>query len=159
MSAQVTSLIWNEARREIAATLGYANPEHPIRIIVLEWPTLTYVVQVPWQEDMRALYGVFYPGGPAISEGLTRYNYDTDDVMDANERLLIEVGAREPRGGRKERSCVGCIVVAASDETVRFHEIWAEGNGGVGAGVGVLGGSEILEGLEGIEREGRETIR
>ncbi|KAL1888989.1 hypothetical protein Cpir12675_005962 [Ceratocystis pirilliformis] len=38
VSAQVTSLIWSTARREIVATFGFALPEHGRRIAVFSWP-------------------------------------------------------------------------------------------------------------------------
>ena len=60
---------------------------------------------------------------------------------------------------RKPRHTDGCIVVAASDETVRFHEVWSDCRKGVIGWRGVLGGSDILEGLEGIDKDGGETIR
>jgi hypothetical protein len=51
----------------------------------------------------------------------------------------------------------GCIVVAASDMAIRFHEIWTDRRGGggglLGGTAGLLGGSDILEGLYGVERE------
>ena len=56
----------------------------------------------------------------------------------------------------------GGLIIACCDETVKFFEIWAgdskgrKGKGGRGLGVGiggVLGGSSILEGLEGVEGE------
>ena len=53
----------------------------------------------------------------------------------------------------------GCIIVASSDECVKFHEVWSGNRKSVGGTSGLLGGSEILEALEGIEREGREVIR
>ncbi|PUU74432.1 WD40-repeat-containing domain protein [Tuber borchii] len=136
VSAQVTSLLWSNSHREIAATLGYANPEHPIRIAVFSWPECRQVVQVPWQEDMRALYAVAYPGGP-------------NDNFAPRSREI----------NRQANRVEGCIVVAASDETIRFHEVWSETRRGVLGWRGVLGGSDILEGLEGIEKDGAETIR
>jgi hypothetical protein len=48
----------------------------------------------------------------------------------------------------------GCIVVAASDETVKFHEVWTAGRKATVGGSGMLGGSDILEGIEGIDKEG-----
>jgi len=160
VAAQVTSLLWSHNHREIAATLGYANPDHAVRIVVYSWPQCQQVLQVPWQEDMRALYAVAYPGGPSVSEGsrIRADDDDSDDGDDEGERLLRELGAREPR--RKEkRQPEGCIVVTASDETVRFHEVWGGDRRAVTQRQGVLGGSAILEGLEGIEGEGDETIR
>lgn len=47
VSAQVTSLIWSTTRREIAATFGYAQPEHPYRIAVFSWPDCKQVAAIP----------------------------------------------------------------------------------------------------------------
>ncbi|KAA8911526.1 WD40-repeat-containing domain protein [Sphaerosporella brunnea] len=135
VAAQVTSLIWSTCRREIAATLGYANPDHPIRIVVYSWPECQQVAQVPWQGEMRALFAVAYPGGPMISEG--------------------KLGAKEARV-KKKRESEGCIIVATSDETVRFHEVWGEHRKMAVNGRGVLGGSDILESMEGIESDGMQ---
>jgi hypothetical protein len=55
-------------------------------------------------------------------------------------------------------------VIATSDASIKFHEVWSEGAGagsgslGVGLG-GSLGGSDILEALHGVEKEGKEVIR
>ncbi|KAL7272559.1 hypothetical protein RUND412_004629 [Rhizina undulata] len=175
VSAQVTSLLWSSSHREIAATFGYANPDHPIRIAVFSWPECKQVVQIPWQEDMRALYAVAYPGGPNDTS-LSKTRIEEDDIPE--EEVLREdiagpgtaaVGTSS-RGGRigtpsrvgrrpERRTGEGCIVVAASDETVRFHEVWSETRRGVLGWRGVLGGSDILEGLEGIEKDGGEMIR
>lgn len=45
--SQVTSLIWSTTRREIAATFGYAQPEHPYRIAVFSWPECRQVAAIP----------------------------------------------------------------------------------------------------------------
>lgn len=47
VSAQVTSLVWSTTRREIAATFGYAQPEHPVRIAVFSWPDCRQVAAIP----------------------------------------------------------------------------------------------------------------
>ncbi|KAF8460032.1 WD40-repeat-containing domain protein [Kalaharituber pfeilii] len=279
VSAQVTSLLWSNSHREIAATFGYANPDHPIRIAVFSWPECKQVAAIPWGEDMRALYAVGYPGGPiegsipeSPHEDVDEYEDVNDSMEDnseeewmilerrvlaqgvptdrtvatrsgANSRAVNGAGSREaearrgrptlvspmntpiptttaartntasrsrsrgrtatrtgevaspsegvpararnsssatqvsslrrrrtrsgrgamaPRGDRSRgagRHSDGCIVVAASDETVRFHEVWSECRKGVVGWRGVLGGSDILEGLEGIEKDGGETIR
>lgn len=52
----------------------------------------------------------------------------------------------------------GCIVVASSDKSVKFHEIWCNEGKMPGGGTGMLGGSDILESLEGIDKEG-DVIR
>ncbi|KAH8152833.1 uncharacterized protein LAJ45_03059 [Morchella importuna] len=137
VSAQVTSLLWSVNHREIAATFGYANPDHPIRIAVFSWPECKQVVQIPWQEDMRALYAVAYPGGPndspssfasdtattnASNMGRTESGNDDADIL-REEFGVIGRNIGFPRWpGRNRPKSEGCIVVAASDETVRFHE-------------------------------------
>ena len=70
------------------------------------------------------------------------------------------------RHGGKSRRATTCLVIATSDASIKFHEVWSEGPGGRGAGVGggggrmgALGGSDILEALAGVEKEGREVIR
>lgn len=52
----------------------------------------------------------------------------------------------------------GCIVVAGSDESIKFHEVWSGGKKATVGGVGLLGGSDILEDLEGIDKDG-DVIR
>ncbi len=49
--------------------------------------------------------------------------------------------------------------MASSDESVKFHEIWTGSRKSTGGSAGLLGGSDILEGLEGIDKEGLEVIR
>ncbi|EME89006.1 uncharacterized protein MYCFIDRAFT_55512 [Pseudocercospora fijiensis CIRAD86] len=46
--AQITSLVWSEKRKEIAATFGFAQPEHPYRVAVFTWPSCRRVVGIPW---------------------------------------------------------------------------------------------------------------
>lgn len=137
VQAQVTSLIWSTTRREIAATFGYAQPEHPYRIAVFSWPDCRQVVAIPWTGDIRALYAIPYPGGPN------------------------ETTRQRSEGGRwwSRTAEEGCIVVASSDESVKFHEVWSEARKSTGGSVGLLGGSDILEGLEGIDKDGAEVIR
>jgi len=134
--AQVTSLIWSTTRREIAATFGYAQPEHPYRIAVFSWPDCRQVVAIPWGHDMRALLAIPYPGGPG-------------------EAKTLRTGLGGAWYSRTAEE--GCIVVACSDESVKFHEVWSGASKETGGHVGLLGGSKILEGLEGIE--GGEVIR
>lgn len=137
VQAQVTSLIWSTSRREIAATFGYAQPEHPYRIAVFSWPECKQVVAIPWAPDMRALLAVAYPGGPneashQVREGKTWWSRTAEE---------------------------GCIVVASSDESVKFHEVWSGIRKPTTGGMGLLGGSDILEALEGIEKEKGGVIR
>ncbi|KAB8342754.1 hypothetical protein FH972_022352 [Carpinus fangiana] len=133
-AAQVTSLTWSTSKREIAATLGFAQPEHPFRIAVYSWPTCQQVVAIPWQDDMRALSAVPYPRGSGMKHGM----------------------ARLAASRRKEE---GCLVVAASDGSIKFHDIWCDSKNTIGPHQGIFGGSAILESLHGIEQESMETIR
>lgn len=132
--AQVTSLIWSTTRREIAATFGYAQPDHPYRVAVFSWPDCRQIVAIPWGNDLRALYAIPYPGGPG-------------ETTNMGETLYSRT--------REE----GCIVVACSDESVKFHEVWSGARRSTGGNLGLLGGSDILESLEGIDKEGAEIIR
>ncbi|KAL8789043.1 MAG: hypothetical protein Q9195_007009 [Heterodermia aff. obscurata] len=137
VQAQVTSLIWSTSRREIAATFGYAQPDHPYRIAVFSWPECRQVVAIPWASEMRALLAIPYPGGP-----------------NETSRQAGEGGIWWSRTAEE-----GCIVVASSDESVKFHEIWTGSKKSTVGGMGLLGGSDILESLEGVDKEGREVIR
>ncbi|KAL9599813.1 MAG: hypothetical protein Q9219_003599 [cf. Caloplaca sp. 3 TL-2023] len=137
VQAQLTSLIWSTSRHEIAATFGYAQPEHPYRIAVFSWPECRQVVAIPWANEMRALHAIAYPGGP--NEKGTR--------------------AREGEAWWSRTSEEGCIVVACSDESVKFHEVWTGKRKSMGAGPGLLGRSDILESLEGIDKEDKMVIR
>ncbi|GKU18260.1 unnamed protein product [Fusarium langsethiae] len=125
VSAQVTSLIWNTTRREIAATFGYPSPEHPYRVSVFSWPECRQVAAIPWEDDLRALYAIAYPRGPTYGDPTVT-------------------------GGGQE----GCIVVASSDRSIKFHEVWSREKGVAVGATGILAGSDILEGLEGIDKEG-----
>lgn len=136
-AAQVTSVVWSNTKREVAATLGFPQPEHPYRIVVFAWPSCAQIIAIPWQEDTRALYSIAYPGGPC-----------------STRRPSQERGAWWSRPGG-----YGSLIVAGSDGSIKFHEIWSDDGRGKGAHSGLLGGSDILESLHGIDKEGRETIR
>lgn len=203
--AQVTSLIWSKTRREIAATFGYAQPEHPFRIAVFAWPSCEQVVAIPWSANGgsgggpgsendcgRALWAISYPGGPneSIPSAKREQTGDTDSsssttatpattaAREASSGLSTPVRAesndisrstvgntnspnREREGGTwwSRTAEEGCIIVASSDESVKFHEVWSGARKSVAGASGLLGGSDILEGLEGIEKEGNEIIR
>ncbi|TKA70749.1 hypothetical protein B0A55_08834 [Friedmanniomyces simplex] len=136
--AQVTSLVWSAQRRELAATFGFAQPEHRIRVAVFGWPGCECRVKVPWVSEERALWGVAYPRGPQTGAG----------------KCGSGIG-REGQGGEMERGRrtrnEGCLVVATSDASIKFHEVWAD-EAVMGDWQGTLGGSQILEGVLGMER-------
>ncbi|KAI4203264.1 MAG: hypothetical protein LQ350_001961 [Teloschistes chrysophthalmus] len=142
VQAQVTSLIWSTTRREIAATFGYAQPEHPYRIAVFSWPECRQVVAIPWANEMRALHAIPYPGGPS------------------EKGKKNSASAKEGEAWWGRTRVEGCIVVACSDESVKFHEVWTGKKKSVdGSMKGMLGGSGILEGLEGCDGDGGLCIR
>lgn len=147
--AQVTSLIWSTTRREIAATFGYAQPDHPYRIAVFSWPECCQVAAIPWEGEHRALYAIPYPQGPP----------DYRAARNATGRARDRGQERREKDKRRNRTAAeGCIVVAASDKSIKFHEVWSGGKKATIGGSGLLGGSDILEDLEGIEKEG-DVIR
>ena len=190
--AQVTSLIWSQTRREIAATFGYAQPDHPFRIAVFAWPSCAQVAVVPWgphgaswdgpetrtnADCGRALWAVRFSGKIPRSLGVSTSGVDqshspssqtpsttgassggeTGTVRRARPRMVTP---KEKEGGMWCARTVeeGCIIVASSDQTVKFHEVWTGRRTSTGSACGLFGGSDILEGLEGIEKSG-EVIR
>ncbi len=86
---------------------------------------------------MRALMAIAYPGGPGETSAHTSLG-ETWYSRTAEE---------------------GCIVVACSDESVKFHEIWSGSRKSTGFSSGLLGGSSILEALEGVDCVGDGVIR
>jgi hypothetical protein len=150
VSAQVTSLIWSTTRREIAATFGYAQPDHPVRIAVFSWPDCRQVAAIPWAGEHRALYAIPYPCGPE--------EIGSSGASSRGRGRGRGGGAGRKTRGQSRTAREGCIVVASSDKSVKFHEVWAADRKGTAGVAGVLGGSPILEFLEGIDREG-EVIR
>ncbi|KAJ5449159.1 hypothetical protein N7445_003980 [Penicillium cf. griseofulvum] len=191
--AQVTSLIWSETRREIAATFGYAQPDHPIRIAVFAWPSCAQVAVIPWGpygmtwdgpdtrinnfDCGRALWAVRYPGKVPRFSGVHSGSPDSQSSSPSSSSSqtrspeqgvprVRKVGARMSTPKEKEGGiwCTrtkeeGCIVVASSDQTVKFHEVWTGRRTSTSSAYGLFGGSDILEGLEGIEKSGGEVIR
>ncbi|KAH0263883.1 WD40 repeat-like protein, partial [Aureobasidium melanogenum] len=140
-SAQVTSLVWSRTRREIAATFGFTQPDHPIR--------------VAYGEE-RALWAIGFPGGP-----------DSSTPGESSGRPSAREGT--PWYARRTRA-EGCLVVASSDSSIKFHEVWSEEPTSYRSGpvtpmatsmgvMGSLGGSDILESLHGVEKEGASVIR
>ncbi len=135
VSAQGTSLIWSTSNREIAATFGYAQPKHPVRIAVFSWPECHQVAAIPWAGEHRALYAIPYPSFPESCES---------HIGDATDPFKPSAAAR------RRTDLDGCIIVASSDNSVKFHEVWSGQRKIAVGGRGMLGGSSILEGMEGI---------
>ncbi|KAL2835170.1 WD40-repeat-containing domain protein [Aspergillus cavernicola] len=190
--AQVTSLIWSKTRRELVATFGFAQPEHPFRIAIFAWPSCDQIAAIPWGphgtswdrpandtvvDCGRALCAVSYPGrtptylcdGLDISEDSSPSNPQIHDSLARPNRNgsprrsmgRVVVRPRAKEGGLWCSRTVeeGCIIVASSDQSVKFHEVWSASTKHKSSASGPYGGSEILEGLEGLENPGREIIR
>ncbi|KAL1648023.1 hypothetical protein SLS58_002348 [Diplodia intermedia] len=113
-----------------------AQPEHHFRIAIFSWPACEQLVAIPWADEHRALYAISYPGGP--NDGHTKGEGGT-----WWSRTQVE----------------GCIVVATSDSSIKFHEVWSEERRRPRRVVGGLGGSEILGELHGMERDEEMVIR
>ena len=195
--AQVTSLIWSQTRREIAATFGYAQPEHPFRIAVFAWPSCAQIAVIPWgpygaswdgqDQDVnydcgRALWAISYPGKPPRPRSAA--SVVTEDTGSSRAEVSSSTPSssaqptqqNKPRGRKRGPRAIrpkekeggmwctrtkdeGCIIVASSDQTVKFHEVWTGRRKSTGSAYGLLGGSYILEGMEGIEKFSSEVIR
>lgn len=193
--AQVTSLIWSKTRREIVATFGFSQPEHPFRIAVFAWPSCEQVAAIPWGPDGsswdgltrnelvdcgRALCAISYPGSPPylrpedyllghqercspeISSSMTPDGSNRDGrspFPHARGPTVVQPKAKEGGLWCSRTMEEGCIIVASSDQTVKFHEVWSGSGRKIATGSSPFGGSQILEGLEGIEMPGNEIIR
>lgn len=153
--AQVTSLVWSARRKEIAVTFGFAQPEHPYRVAVFTWPGCGMVVGIPWFGEERALFAVSYPRGPS-----TGHPHRRDHGRSRGTSAGKADTEGQPWYGRRTRE-EGCLVVATSDASIKFHEIWAERHEGWKKRVvtGALGGSQILEGECSPEIERLDAIR
>ncbi|KAF2236505.1 WD40 repeat-like protein [Viridothelium virens] len=158
-AAQVTGLLWATTRREICASFGFAScPEHSVRLAVFRWPGCEQVVAVPWWDECRALCVVGYPGGPGT--GMTAGSGGKKGKGKGKGRDEKGKGKGKGKGkegdiwGKGTRS-EGCVVVATSDASIKFHEVWCEPKGSKEIGgrsrQGLLGGSKILESLHGVD--------
>lgn len=162
VSAQVTSLVWSKTRREIAATFGYAQPDHEVRIAIFSWPDCKMVGCVRWEGEHRALFAVAYPRGPTglpvSSRAANSSSSAAGEGTSAETRSLQRDHTNTRRGPRRRSGTEqeGCLIVAGSDESIKFHEVWGAGRGKTTEvlGPGALGGSDIIEMAEGIDKEG-----
>ncbi|KAI9038921.1 WD40 repeat domain-containing protein [Aspergillus affinis] len=188
--AQVTSLIWSQTRQELAATFGFAQPEHPFRIAVFAWPSCEQIAAIPWGpygsswdgpengthgDCGRALCAVSYPGRPPPRAfGGLEHSRDSSAskgqglrpkrrTRNARRTHTAQRAAVRPRAKEGGLWCSrtmneGCIIVASSDESVKFHEVWSNSTKRQTAVLEPNGGG-IFDGLEGLEKPGSEIIR
>lgn len=189
--AQVTSLIWSQTRQELAATFGFAQPEHPFRIAVFAWPSCEQIAAIPWGpygsswdgpengshgDCGRALCAVSYPGRPpprAVEELERSEDVSRSESTEQSCRSRRRTRARRKRSGQRpavrprakegglwcSRTMEeGCIIVASSDESVKFHEVWSNTAKRQPTTLESCGGGGIFDGLEGLEKPGSEII-
>lgn len=130
----------------------------------------------------RALWAVSYPGRRFRTPSVLQAESDVLNTlaMPPDSPSQNPPDAQEGRNGSRRRSLEsqaaspkekegglwcprtkyeGCIIVASSDQTVKFHEVWTGHRKSTGSASGLFGGSDILESIEGIEKSSSEIIR
>ncbi|OTB04810.1 hypothetical protein M426DRAFT_261447 [Hypoxylon sp. CI-4A] len=131
--AAVKAIAFCPWRQGLVATGGGSN-DRCIHFYHTNSGAALATISVAAQEgEHRALYAIAYPRGPS-------------DTYRTKARLKSRTAEE------------GCIIVASSDESVKFHEVWVAGRKATTFGSGVLAGSDILEMGEGIDKEG-DVIR
>ncbi|WBW75071.1 meiotic fizzy-related APC coactivator Fzr3 [Schizosaccharomyces osmophilus] len=124
--AQITSIIWSRRYKELCFSLGYAYEGNIASVIVCRWPQLTRVFQVPFCSAEE-------------------FHQDLRTIM------AIHTHRKRSKNDWEEGEF---IVVANTDQTVKFYKIWglesqAVHNDQVLFQEGIFG-SHILEMLEGV---------
>ncbi|KAF6839221.1 meiosis-specific apc c activator protein ama1 [Colletotrichum plurivorum] len=115
----------------------------------------TPVAFCPWQENLVAT------GGGSSDKCINFWHASTGALLatiaENGSRALYAVpypGAPDDVHPKSRTAKEGTIIVAANDGGIKFHEVWGGWPTLKIGGVGMLGGSDILEGLDGIEKEG-----
>lgn len=86
--------------------------------------------------------------------------YDDDGDHEHADDDELALGVEQGGGVRSRPGREGCIIVATSDASIKFHEVWSDERRGRRDGIGgLLGGSDILESWHGVDKEGGEVIR
>ncbi|KAI6088729.1 WD40 repeat-like protein [Hypoxylon rubiginosum] len=131
--AAVKAIAFCPWRQGLVATGGGSNDKCIHFYHATSGAALATISVAAQEGEHRALYAIAYPGGPS-------------DLYRTKDRLKSRTAEE------------GCIIVASSDESVKFHEVWIAGRKATSFGSGVLAGSDILEMGEGIDKEG-DVIR
>ncbi|KAK6371845.1 hypothetical protein LTS17_008669 [Exophiala oligosperma] len=131
--SQVTSLVWSTTRREVAATFGYSQPEHEIRIAVFSWPSCECVVSIPWERKQdgelpRALWAIPYPGGPNDATSSRRRDNSSDgsstwETVQERERQRRIATAMTPR--RRGSPAPGLDAVPRTNRSTTTSTSWS----------------------------------
>lgn len=112
------------------------------------------------EQDILSTYATPSSSSSPPSEGTSRAS---ERRSESRGRSLGSraVSPKEKEGGLWCTRTIeeGCIIVASSDQTIKFHEVWTGRRKSAGFASGLLGGSDILEGIEGIEKSSSEVIR
>jgi hypothetical protein len=119
------------------------------------------VVTIPWEsrisgrEVPRALWAIKFPGRPnGQGDAEDRGRAVTNGNASVRRRRS---GEGEVWASRAEEE--SCIIVAGSDDSIKFHKVWAgERRGGTdGQGLGSVKG--VFGGIEVEDFEEREVVR
>ncbi|EER23609.1 WD domain, G-beta repeat containing protein [Coccidioides posadasii C735 delta SOWgp] len=155
------------------------------QVLAIPWADIDDMEGYDDNTPGRALWAISYPGGPnqmpVYASGRSQVTSEASDDGTPS-RLPSHIRRQSPhRGGRDPSSSSqianvrytegriwstrtereGCIVIACSDESIRFQEVWGGEPRGLGGSSGVLGGSQILESLHGLDTsvDSKEIIR
>ncbi|WEW60842.1 hypothetical protein PRK78_006330 [Emydomyces testavorans] len=156
------------------------------RVLAIPWPSAVDMERYGDDKPGRAIWAISYPRGPSEMPTDDRSSAPrrpeangTTPGVETRGRSLSRITRQSSNGAiRDSRSTSraanmlgrtwsprtekeGCIVVACSDESIKFQEVW-EGNAkSLGGSSGLFGGSQILESLHGLDVIGgsREVIR
>lgn len=129
VSAQVTSLVWSPSGHEIAATFGFAQPDHAYRVAVFRWPSCTQAVTVPLDRPLRALDAIAYP-----------------------------VAAARSRPPKLAGSSNGCVIVSCSDQRLLFLELCSKKSKALPSCVDLDDTADLFGGINSLHKDA-EVIR
>jgi len=85
---------------------------------VYSWPSCEVLVKIEWPTEERALWAIGFPGGPEI--------YEMEKVGRFREERLSRRHYQRSRPSLSEREVEGSLIVATSDASIKFHQIWPQ---------------------------------
>lgn len=87
---QITSLIWSEHKKQIAATFGFSDSECPALIIVYSYPKMEPIIQVNATPNLRVLTAVLSPNSGSICVTANDETVRFYEIWDENSTKIIE---------------------------------------------------------------------